>query len=646
MAAASRDARSASTSADQAAALAAWRRLDREAAAGGAGAAPGAAWASRALDAAHGLAAAGATDAAAAAVVSLASRTVDVPRADARRVAAALGAGARRPADAARALLALPPHGGAYWAAAIKGAAGRGSVASVRGLLAAALADERLAGGPGEARVRLEAVVAYGALKRPAAAVREYEAGVKEGLWRVSDTQPLNTALNAAAWGPLRRATDLADAAAAGGARFDLVTYNTLLKAAMRAARADPRRAAAAAERTLRSLRAAGLSGDEYTYNSAVKVFAYGGDAGRALRVLDDVAAAGGAPTRAVWGSLLVAAGRAGLTDVCRRLWADMEAAGVAPGLDGWHARLQAAAYSLAADDAVDALNGMTAADVAPTSLSYNLALKAHAPPPGRGAAAGRLKTGLGLLDAMRSAGVAPDVATFTSLIGLAAGAGAAEAAVALFEAALAAGVRPDARCYEALWAACRTPETAGAALTTFRRAVWGPRRGRPRRAGFHALAASLLDAGRPRDAARIAAGAATAGCPLPGAALARLTAALAAGGAPRGELASLLLPALGAAPAVAGGASLLPLAALDAAEARTAVLCALARYAAGDDPVPPGGLAVDLGTPERPGVRAALVRLLEGELRLGSADGAAGERLVVPAAALDRWLAGRSGRG
>jgi pentatricopeptide repeat protein len=161
---------------------------------------------------------------------------------------------------------------------------------------------------------------------------------------------------------------------------------------------------------------------------------------------LDDVAAAGGAPTRAVWGSLLVAAGRAGLTDVCRRLWADMEAAGVAPGLDGWHARLQAAAYSLAADDAVDALNGMTAADVAPTSLSYNLALKAHAPPPGRGAAAGRLKTGLGLLDAMRSAGVAPDVATFTSLIGLAAGAATVDANFRMAK---------ENRCRDWLWGLC-----------------------------------------------------------------------------------------------------------------------------------------------------------------------------------------------
>ena len=54
----------------------------------------------------------------------------------------------------------------------------------------------------------------------------------------------------------------------------------------------------------------AGEQGSEYTYNTMIKVASYAGDFERALAVLDDMEAAGVAPTAAIWGSLLVACGK------------------------------------------------------------------------------------------------------------------------------------------------------------------------------------------------------------------------------------------------------------------------------------------------------------------------------------------------
>ena len=640
------------------AAVATWRALDREAAAGGASTPQGTAWAERVTEAALAMVDAGAASAALDAVAALAARTREpLPRRAAARLAAALGERAR-PADVAAAIGALPLHGGVHWGSAIKAAARRRSPAAVKMLLSAAGADARLPSSPGtQARILLEGVAAFGVLRRPGAAVRLYEDGVAEGVWTRADVLPLNTALNAAAWGPLPRALALADAAVAAGGTLDLVSRNTLLKAAMRSARRDPARAVATAERVLASLRSARSPGDEYTYNSAVKVLSYAGDAGRALRVLDDMAAVGATPTRAVWGSLLVAAGRGGLPDAARRLWTDMVAASpsdTVPSLDVWHARLVADAFGLASGDAAAALQELTATGVMPTPLTYNLVLKSMAPPPGRGASADTLAAGLALLQDMRRSNVPPDVVTLTVLLSFAAGARDADTAAKLFTEIVGSdGVKPDAGCYEALWSAARTPAAADVALTAFRRAVWGPRRGRPRAAGYRLLTAALMDAGRPADAARVAAGAAAAGKPLPAKDLAALTSALADTGAAGGDLAALLLPALGvaaasptsaAAAAAAGAAAPVALASLDAPEARAALLCALARLAAGD-PVPSGGSEVDLGSPERPGARAALARLLEDELRLLPAGGTqpgTGARITVPAGVLEAWVAKR----
>ena len=55
---------------------------------------------------------------------------------------------------------------------------------------------------------------------------------------------------------------------------------------------------------------AAHEQGSEVTYNTLVKVASYAGDSDRAMAVLEEMAAAGCAPTTAVWGSLLVACGK------------------------------------------------------------------------------------------------------------------------------------------------------------------------------------------------------------------------------------------------------------------------------------------------------------------------------------------------
>jgi len=446
------------------------------------------------------------------------------------------------------------------------------------------------------AAVRVAAVVAFGELGRAAAAERAYGDAIAAGAWdeagrrrrrgggdrggdgndnsgdegAVVSLSPLNALLNALLVARARpRAAAAAARARQAGAAFDLVTYNTLLKGCMRSADA------AGAEQLLADLRAAGLRGDEYTWNTAVKCFAYAGDLGRALRVLEDIGGGGSeggrgrAPPaspaaevpRAVWGSLLVACGRAGAPAAASRLWAEMQAAGVDPGLDGCHARLHACAYALDWEGAWGLLGEMRGGAVRPptsssaaaappappspplsgssggrsssvrkrrplpepTTLSYNLALRAARPPPGRNPAGKRgsadaqpLARGEAVLAAMHKDGVAPDAATFTSLMELAASVGDGARAASLFaEMESAGGVRPDARACGALYAACgcdsSRPELADVALTVFRKTIWGPRRSRPGPAQFRALVLALLDHGRAEDAAAVAAGAAAA---------------------------------------------------------------------------------------------------------------------------------------
>ena len=66
--------------------------------------------------------------------------------------------------------------------------------------------------------------------------------------------------------------------------------------------------------------------GSEFTYNTFIKVASYAGDVNSALAVLDDMAAAGFAPTAAVWGSLLVACGKVCISLPTRKGASDMSA--------------------------------------------------------------------------------------------------------------------------------------------------------------------------------------------------------------------------------------------------------------------------------------------------------------------------------
>ena len=463
------------------------------------------------------------------------------------------------------------------------------------------------------AAVRVAAVVAFGELGRAAAAEQAYNDAIAAGAWDEAGRRrqrrrgggsggsgsgnessssggdgdgngssnsegiisPLNALLNALLVARARpRAAAAAARAKEAGAVFDLVTFNTLLKGCMRSADA------AGAEVLLKDLSAAGLKGDEYTWNTAVKCFAYAGDLGRALRVLEDIGKSDEDNEaerlgekkhvpRAVWGSLLVACGRAGAPAAAARLWSEMLSAGVDPGLDGCHARLHACAYALDWEGAWGLLNEMRGRGSSlsssstssssspsssslssssssstsstsssapplpcklrrrplprPTALSYNLVLRAARPPPGRNPAGRRgsrdaqpLARGEAVLAAMREDQVEPDSVTFTSLIELATSVGDGLRAAQLFEEMEnVAGIRADAKACGALYAACgcdrSRPELADVALSVFRRTVWGPRRSRPGPVQFRALILALLDQGRAEDAAAVAAGAAAA---------------------------------------------------------------------------------------------------------------------------------------
>ena len=69
-----------------------------------------------------------------------------------------------------------------------------------------------------------------------------------------------------------------------------------------------------------------------------------------------------------------------------------------------------------------------------PDTVTYNLALKACEAPANTTLAPGLLGTAFGLLRGMTEQSVAPDVMTYTTILGLCAQAGDGHAALALYE--------------------------------------------------------------------------------------------------------------------------------------------------------------------------------------------------------------------
>ena len=87
------------------------------------------------------------------------------------------------------------------------------------------------------------------------------------------------------------------------------------------------------------------------------------------LQVKQEMQAAGFQPSLSIWGSLIVACGRAGLLESAFSFWAEMQARGVRPNTDCLNALMNACADGYQGDRAIALLRDMQAQGVkAPAS--------------------------------------------------------------------------------------------------------------------------------------------------------------------------------------------------------------------------------------------------------------------------------------
>lgn len=435
------------------------------------------------------------------------------------------------------------------------------------------------------------------------------------GAWSIEDTPATNIFLHALHRDvklTFIRCRQLLDE----GLQPDTSTLNVLLKACMRAG--DSRRA----DLALQWLAPYKVEYDEITFSSLIKAHSYGGQFEKVLgvqRLMDEAAFP---PTPALWANLLVACGAAEEMEMAAILWWEMrqQLPPSAMTMDLVNAFMTACTDNHQGERAIAVLREAQALGLPLEARTYNIALKACEPPPGRALRKEELLGALALHREMEAAGVAPDAFTYGTLIELCAQAGQGRAALEMHAALRARGLQENVVLLTSLIKACGAAGMVDECMALFRRMVWGPARLRPNRACFRTLVQALRENGELGQALRVYEGMRRCGFAPSTSEFQELTAAAAEVALSR-EDASLQVQV--ASLCHVSSSRSVDLHGMSAQEARAAVLCVLALVARAYQER--GSVAHDVtiitGRGEHsegePVLRRAIIRLLEEELRL-----------------------------
>ncbi|KAL3142638.1 hypothetical protein ABBQ38_002947 [Trebouxia sp. C0009 RCD-2024] len=297
------------------------------------------------------------------------------------------------------------------------------------------------------------------------------------------------------------------------GLQPDRVTFNTLLKACMRGQLADK------ALHTFDHMRHLKVPGDEHTYTTLIKTLSYAGRVDDALKVQQTMAEADFVPTDTVWGSLMVACGKAGQLESALGLWqAFKQARGGLQNVQNpetCNALLIACGQTYQLQPALAALSEVTQAGVPVDVTTYNCALSACRVPPTRVLPVENLNTAFELYKEMEGMSLEADWVTYITLMDLCAEARQGQRAVALMQEVQGRGVKLSTGVYTAFIKACGTsPGLVDAAHAAFKKMVWGPRRMKPNQVTFVTMMRVLREGGRPQDALDVYLGMRRAGFP------------------------------------------------------------------------------------------------------------------------------------
>jgi pentatricopeptide repeat domain-containing protein 1 len=248
------------------------------------------------------------------------------------------------------------------------------------------------------------------------------------------------------------------------GVRPDVFTYSAMI--AVCASSGSARKAL----QLLDEMKTAGLEPNVVTYSSLVSACGKGRMLKEALAVLDEMKQVGVTPNEQTFNSLISACGKVAKPDVAFEMLAAMKAGGLRPNEFTFNALISACAKGRRQKEAFAVFEDMKAAGVSPTVLTYNTLISAQLDEKPylieddaefgvlRGARldTGALNSALDILQDMKVAGIAPDVATYNHLIHICKRSIRPDQAIDLFNEMKTAGLTPDVFTWNALASACR----------------------------------------------------------------------------------------------------------------------------------------------------------------------------------------------
>lgn len=348
---------------------------------------------------------------------------------------------------------------------------------------------------------------AYGTLGRVQDAVRVFEECLNCGAWDVGYTKYTNIYLHAL-HSDIQLVFDQARQLFDKKATVDVITFNTLLKACMRAK--DGERA----DQVMEWIKFFGVVPNSITWASLIKAKSYARDFNGVLLARESMKEYNFDPTAEVWGCLLVACGVAQQHETALMLWREAKAAlnaasasasasdSIPTGL--WNAMITSCNACGQTERTLNLLDELKAREgTTPDVVTYNLAIQAcrlhwssHSE---------QLYNALSLYNEMRDVyNITPDIVTYGSLMEVCAQCHQGHAALELLERMKSDCIPANVIVMTSLLKALARSGMIDVCLQMFSKMVWGPARLRPNRVTFETLCQDLREQGALAAALRV----------------------------------------------------------------------------------------------------------------------------------------------
>ncbi|KAE8673725.1 Pentatricopeptide repeat-containing protein [Hibiscus syriacus] len=240
--------------------------------------------------------------------------------------------------------------------------------------------------------------------------------------------------------GRFQKVQELLDLMRERGCEADLVSFNTLINARLKAGAMLPDLAI----KLLNEVRRSGLRPDIITYNTLISACSRVSNLEEAMKVFDDMDSCNCQPDLWTYNAMISVYGRCGMSHKAEQLFRDLESKGFFPDAVTYNSLLYAFAREGNVDKVKQICDEMVEMGFGRDEMTYNTIIHMYGKQ-------GQHELGLQLYKDMKVSGRNPDVVTYTVLIDSLGKANKIKEASNLMSEMLHAGVKPTVRTYSAL---------------------------------------------------------------------------------------------------------------------------------------------------------------------------------------------------